>query len=161
MKCRQCGREVQPDARFCSNCGESLYDGSGDTTTVLPVITDEREGELSEADLEASRGLSAGDALLVINRGGSGSSRILIDTDSTTVGRHPQSDIFLDDITVSRHHAKFVREQGQIYLEDLGSLNGTYLNRKLVDERVQLQAGDEIQIGKYRATITMGEPGQH
>lgn len=161
MNCRQCGREAQPDARFCSNCGEALYDGSGDTTTVLPVISDEREGELSEADLEASRGLAAGDALLVINRGGSGSSRILIDSDATTVGRHPQSDIFLDDITVSRHHAKFVRALGQIFLEDLGSLNGTYVNRNLVDERVQLQAGDEIQIGKYRATITMGEPGQH
>lgn len=75
------------------------------------------------------------------------------------MGRHPESDIFLDDITVSRHHAKFLRSEGQIFLEDLGSLNGTYINRTLVDEKALLRQGDEIQIGKYRATFSMGEQG--
>ena len=72
---------------------------------------------------------------------------------------HPASDIFLDDITVSRHHAKFVRSAGHLYLEDLGSLNGTYVNRTLLDGRSMLREGDEIQIGKYRATISLSEPG--
>ncbi|MCC2592863.1 zinc-ribbon and FHA domain-containing protein [Tessaracoccus sp. OS52] len=159
MKCRQCGNVSQAGAKFCSNCGAPLYDSMGDTTTVLGAITDDHDGELTADDLEAVRGLSGGDALLIINRGGSGSSRILIDSDVTTVGRHPQSDVFLDDITVSRHHAKFIRTGGDLFIEDLGSLNGTYVNRKLVEERTQLKQGDEIQIGKYRATISLSEPG--
>lgn len=160
MKCRQCGREVQPDARFCSHCGEPLQDLSWDTTTVLKAVSEAPEPELTTEDLEAVRGLTGGDALLVINPGGSESERVLINSDLTTVGRHPQSDIFLDNITVSRNHAKFVREKGVLYLEDQGSLNGTYVNRRLVDSRTRLEPGDEIQIGKYRATITFGEPGQ-
>lgn len=159
MKCRQCGRESQSGDKFCSNCGAPLHDPTGDTTTVLKAIREESEEELSAEDLEAVRGLSPGDALLIINRGGSESSRILIDTDVTTVGRHPKSDVFLDDITVSRNHAKFLRLGDALFLEDLGSLNGTYVNRKLVEERVQLKQGDEIQIGKYRATISLSESG--
>lgn len=159
MKCRQCGVESQIGARFCSNCGAPFHDPTGDTTTVIAAITEDQDGELSAEDLEAVRGLSGGDALLVINRGGSQSSRILIDSDVTSVGRHPESDVFLDDITVSRHHAKFLRQDGVLYLEDLGSLNGTYVNKEVVEERVQLKQGDEIQIGKYRATISLSEPG--
>lgn len=159
MKCRQCGVEIQTGAKFCSNCGAPVHDSLGDTTTVLSAITDDQEGELSDEDLEAVRGLSRGDALLTINRGGSQGSRVLIDTDSTTVGRHPESDVFLDDITVSRHHAKFIRVGGELFIEDLGSLNGTYVNKQLVEERVQLKQGDEIQIGKYRAIISLSEPG--
>lgn len=159
MKCRQCGVESQIGAKFCSNCGTPFHDSMGDTTTVLGAITDDQEGELSQEDLEAVRGLSQGDALLIINRGGSQSSRILIDSDVTSVGRHPESDVFLDDITVSRHHAKFIREGGALYLEDLGSLNGTYVNKQVVEERIQLRQGDEIQIGKYRATISLSESG--
>lgn len=159
MKCRQCGRESQPDARFCSSCGAQLPDPMGDTTTMLTAITDEHLSELSAGDLEAVRELGAGDALLVIKRGGGDGARFLIDTDVTTVGRHPQSDIFLDDITVSRHHAKFHRTGGHLFLEDLGSLNGTYVNRELVEGRAQLRQGDEIQIGKFRATISLSESG--
>lgn len=159
MKCRHCGVESQIGAKFCSNCGAPFHDSLGDTTTVLSAIADEQEGELSAEDLEAVRGLSQGDALLIINRGGSGGSRILIDSDVTTVGRHPESDVFLDDITVSRHHAKFIRTDDGLFLEDLGSLNGTYVNRQVVEARIQLKQGDEIQIGKYRATISLSESG--
>ncbi|TRY17243.1 FHA domain-containing protein [Tessaracoccus rhinocerotis] len=159
MKCRQCGAESQVGAKFCSNCGTPFHDPMGDTTTVLGAIIDDQDSELSPEDLEAVRGLTQGDALLIINRGSPQSSRILIDSDVTSVGRHPESDVFLDDITVSRHHAKFIRSGGALFLEDLGSLNGTYVNKKLVEERVQLRQGDEIQIGKYRATISLSEPG--
>ena len=136
MKCPKCGSDRPAEARFCSECGTSLVDSTGDTTTMIPVAVDTPEHvELTENEREAARALSPGNALLVVNRGSGDSNRFLIDADVTTVGRHPESDIFLDDITVSRHHAKFVRSAGHLYLEDLGSLNGTYVNRTLLDGR--------------------------
>lgn len=160
MKCPKCGSDVPAEARFCSVCGAPLHDSSGDTTTMIPVTADDRGlAELSEAAHEAAKDLAPGNALLIVNRGPGDSRRFLIDADITSVGRHPEADIFLDDITVSRHHAKFVRSAGKLYLEDLGSLNGTYVNRTLLDGRTVLREGDEIQIGKYRATISLGEPG--
>jgi len=127
---------------------------------MIPVTADDRPSvELTDQEREEAKTLAAGNALLVVNRGPGDSSRFLIDNDITNVGRHPEFDIFLDDITVSRHHAKFVRSAGKLYLEDLGSLNGTYVNRTLLDGRTVLREGDEIQIGKYRATISLSEPG--
>lgn len=155
MKCPRCQRPTQPGARFCSNCGAQLYESTGDTTTMFPSINEDVLGDLTEEEKRAVSDLTRGDALLLV-MGGDG-ARFLIDSDVTTVGRHPESDIFLDDITVSRHHAKFRRVDGQIYLEDLGSLNGTYINRTLVDGRGLLHQGDQIQIGKYRATFSLGE----
>lgn len=157
MKCPQCGTQSPDDARFCSVCGRSLVDTTGDTTTMIPVV-EERSADLTSQEQEAASALAPGHALLIVKRGPGESHRFLIDADVTTVGRHPESDIFLDDITVSRHHAKFVRSSGRLYLEDLGSLNGTYVNRTLLDGRAQVRDGDEIQIGKYRATISLGEP---
>ena len=114
MKCRKCGSVSQPEARFCSACGNALADPTGDTTTMIPVTADERPGvELTEQEREAASALTDGNALLIVNRGGGDSNRFLIDSDVTTVGRHPESDIFLDDITVSRHHAKFIAQRRQ------------------------------------------------
>lgn len=160
MKCPQCGRESQPGARFCSNCGAQLHDSTGDTTTMFPSFQEmDRENELTPEEQSAVSELPPGNALLIVKRGDGGGARFLIDEDVITVGRHPESDIFLDDITVSRHHAKFLRIEGNIYLEDLGSLNGTYINRTLVDDKALVRQGDEIQIGKYRATFSLGEQG--
>lgn len=160
MKCRKCGTESPAHARFCSECGAQFTDPTGDTTTVFPVTGEEQPAvKLTDQELQDVKQLAPGNALLVVNRGPGDSSRFLIDSDITNVGRHPESDIFLDDITVSRHHAKFVRSGGKLYLEDLGSLNGTYVNRTLLDGRTLLREGDEIQIGKYRATISLSEPG--
>lgn len=159
MKCRHCGRNNRTDSKFCSKCGAPLVDSVSDTTTVLTAIPDDKIGELSDSELDAAQKLSAGDALLIIRSGGSEGARFLIDTDVTSIGRHPASDIFLDDITVSRHHARFVRAGGQLKVEDQGSLNGTYVNRKIVQDAVALRQGDEIQIGKFRATISLSEPG--
>ena len=159
MKCRHCGRDNRTDSKFCSKCGAPLAEAASDTTTLFTAVTDDKIGELTESELAASHELSSGDALLIIRSGGSEGARFLIDTDVTSIGRHPASDIFLDDITVSRHHAKFVRADGQLKVEDQGSLNGTYVNRKIVQEPVALRQGDEIQIGKFRATISLSEPG--
>lgn len=156
MTCAKCGSEASETAKFCSNCGAPL--DNGDTTT-FAVVDDNPDMQAPKVQADVTQGLAPGNALLMVRLGTGDASRFLIDLDVTTVGRHPESDIFLDDITVSRHHAKFVRVAGTLYLEDLGSLNGTYINRTLIDGRAQVRAGDEIQIGKYRATIALGEPG--
>ena len=101
--------------------------------------------------------LPAGSALLVVKRGPNAGSRFLLDRDTTSAGRHPDSDIFLDDVTVSRRHAEFRREGGEFVVIDVGSLNGTYVNREPVDQAV-LAGGDEVQIGKFRLVFLTG-PG--
>ncbi|HEY3608324.1 MAG TPA: FHA domain-containing protein [Pseudonocardiaceae bacterium] len=101
--------------------------------------------------------LPAGSALLVVKRGPNAGSRFLLDRDTTSAGRHPDSDIFLDDVTVSRRHAEFRREGGEFVVIDVGSLNGTYVNREPVDQAV-LANGDEVQIGKFRLVFLTG-PG--
>jgi pSer/pThr/pTyr-binding forkhead associated (FHA) protein len=93
--------------------------------------------------------LPAGSALLVVKRGPNAGSRFLLDRSTTSAGRHPDSDIFLDDVTVSRRHAEFRRDAYGVKVRDVGSLNGTYVNRDRIDE-VLLHNGDEVQIGKYR-----------
>ncbi|MDR2347726.1 MAG: FHA domain-containing protein [Bifidobacteriaceae bacterium] len=122
-------------------------------------------GGLADSDLDAPLGeglspqaraaveaLPATSALLVVLRGPNAGSRFLLDADATTAGRSTKSDIFLDDVTVSRRHATFERCEAGFQVRDLGSLNGTYVNRERVDEAV-LGAGDEVQIGKYRLTF--------
>ncbi|MCP3802138.1 FHA domain-containing protein [Allokutzneria sp. A3M-2-11 16] len=99
--------------------------------------------------------LPAGSALLVVKRGPNAGSRFLLDRDTTSAGRHPDSDIFLDDVTVSRRHAEFRREGPDFVVVDVGSLNGTYVNRAPVDTAV-LANGDEVQIGKFRLVFLTG-----
>ncbi|WP_116113540.1 FHA domain-containing protein [Austwickia chelonae] len=113
-----------------------------------------------EAHVEHDRGLSTDDlatidalrpdtALLLVLRGPNAGARFLLDAPLTTVGRHPDSDIFLDDVTVSRKHALFEQEGDAFVVRDVGSLNGTYVNRERI-ERMSLRTGDEVQIGKFR-----------
>jgi pSer/pThr/pTyr-binding forkhead associated (FHA) protein len=99
--------------------------------------------------------LPPGSALLVVRRGPNAGSRFLLDTEVTTAGRHPESDIFLDDVTVSRRHAEFRREGGVFTVRDVGSLNGTYVNRERV-ESATLANADEVQIGKFRLVFLVG-----
>jgi pSer/pThr/pTyr-binding forkhead associated (FHA) protein len=95
-------------------------------------------------------------ALLVVKRGPNAGSQFLIEKDVTTAGRHPESDIFLDDITVSRRHAEIRRKDSNFFVHDMGSLNGTYVNRERV-ENTQLAAGDELQIGKFKLAFFTGQ----
>lgn len=123
---------------------------SGDTTKTIPVVVDGGDAEtLSPEEEAAVVALPSGSALLMVQRGPNAGSRYLLATDTSTVGRHPDSDIFLDDISVSRRHATFLRTARGTVVRDSGSLNGTYVNRQLVDESL-LQHGDEVQIGKFR-----------
>ena len=109
----------------------------------------EAEVALSKADQATVDALRTGTALLVVLRGPNTGARFLLDDDEVMSGRHPDSDIFLDDVTVSRKHAVFRRTESGFVVRDVGSLNGTYVNRELVDEAT-LSTGDEVQIGKFR-----------
>ncbi len=106
---------------------------------------------LSKGDTEAVAALPPGSALLIVQRGPNTGARFLLDREVTNAGRSASSDIFLDDVTVSRKHCQFIRKNGKHLIRDSGALNGTYVNRERVDQ-VILNPGDEVQIGKYRMT---------
>ncbi len=170
MFCTQCGQQNPDESRFCSRCGSPLGRGQQaesavETTSTISLTaldgTLEPESSAPEpapAESGALEALPPGSALLVVKRGPNAGSRFLLDADVTTAGRHPESDIFLDDVTVSRRHAEFVREEGGFVVRDVGSLNGTYLNRERIDA-ARLAGGDEVQIGKYRLVFLTGPRG--
>jgi pSer/pThr/pTyr-binding forkhead associated (FHA) protein len=127
------------------------------TTTISMTgieTPEDHADEIAEVGVEA---LPTGTALLVVKRGPNAGSRFLLDKDVTTAGRHPESDIFLDDVTVSRRHAEFHRTGDRFTVRDVGSLNGTYLNRERIEEAA-LSGGDEVQIGKFRLVYLAGAP---
>ena len=121
--------------------------------TFSPIEVEEETGE--EIALPLAE-LTREQALLVVKRGPNAGSNFVIDKDVTTAGRHPESDIFLDDVTVSRRHAEVRRRDDRFFVRDLGSLNGTYVNRERVDE-TELASGDELQIGKFKLVFFAGE----
>jgi hypothetical protein len=164
--CTQCGQQNPEDARFCARCGAALSAPAGgglevgdQASTVSLSGFDAGDGD-AEPDLSSDvvvESLPPGSALLVVKRGPNAGSRFLLDKDLTTVGRHPESDIFLDDVTVSRRHAEFLRSATGFRVHDVGSLNGTYLNRERIDE-ADLTEGDEVQVGKFRLVYFSGPP---
>jgi pSer/pThr/pTyr-binding forkhead associated (FHA) protein len=159
--CTNCGKANPEDARFCSNCGTRLVaDAGADSTATINVAGGERtdissDRQLNAVDAAAVDALPRGSALLVVQRGPGAGSRFLLDKDVTTAGRHADSEIFLDDVTVSRRHATFTREGDTFTVSDAGSLNGTYVNRDRIDT-VVLKDTDEVQIGKYRLVFFQG-----
>ncbi|MEJ7833031.1 MAG: FHA domain-containing protein [Nocardioides sp.] len=174
--CTSCGNQNPDDARFCSKCGNRLASSddtgstavapgepSGETTATIQIgvgNTGENKIETSDrqlnaVDAAAVDALPVGHALLVVQKGPSAGSRFLMDADVINSGRHPDSEIFLDDVTVSRRHAVFDRTGETFTVSDVGSLNGTYVNRDRI-EKVQLKDGDEVQIGKYRLVFFAG-----
>ncbi len=110
------------------------------------------EGEVSAEEQQAISALPSGSALLVVRRGPNVGSRFLLDSDVTTAGRHPDADIFLDDVTVSRRHSEFLRHGTAFEIRDLGSLNGTYFDGVRIDSAL-LNDGAEVQVGKFRLTF--------
>ncbi|MEH0146076.1 oxoglutarate dehydrogenase inhibitor Odhl [Corynebacterium sp. Q4381] len=130
-----------------------------ETTSVFraDLLKEMETGATGSADSStSSENLPEGAALLVVKRGPNAGARFLLDQDCTTAGRHPEADIFLDDVTVSRRHAEFRRKEDSFEVVDVGSLNGTYVNREPRNSEV-LSNGDEIQIGKFRLVFITGE----
>ncbi|HEY4700815.1 MAG TPA: FHA domain-containing protein, partial [Streptosporangiaceae bacterium] len=165
--CTRCGRPNPEDARFCSNCGTALVrgaaEGSGETTSIISLDRGQAlDAELNDeplADPAMLEALPLDSALLVVHRGPNAGSRFLLDSELTTAGRHPDSDIFLDDVTVSRRHAEFYRSGTRFTVRDVGSLNGTYVNRERIEE-TDLSGGDEVQVGKFRLVFLLGPRSQ-
>lgn len=149
MKCNACGKENEAENRFCADCGATLVDESPEDTTIIyapheiEIEKNEEKVVLSLDDLKEDVPV-----LMILNGPNKGDSYRLEGTD-IVMGRHPEADIFLSDITVSREHARIVREENEFVLYDNGSLNGTYLNRQEI-ERAVLNDQDEIQVGKFK-----------
>ncbi|WP_411194628.1 FHA domain-containing protein [Rhodococcus jostii] len=143
------------------NGNDAVYgETPAETTSVfradfLNELDNSSATQAPEAPVSGVEGLPAGSALLVVKRGPNAGSRFLLDQPTTSAGRHPDSDIFLDDVTVSRRHAEFRQEDDEFQVVDVGSLNGTYVNREPVDSAV-LANGDEVQIGKFRLVFLTG-----
>ncbi|MBO0768648.1 MAG: FHA domain-containing protein [Solirubrobacterales bacterium] len=146
LHCTECGFSNVEGANYCQRCGAFLADADG---TVGAATASFRVGETGE--FGELPDVTPGDgATLVIRAGGgrAGESFNLVG-DRVTVGRRPDSEVFLDDVTVSRDHAVIVRRGVEFYLDDCGSLNGTYVNRRRIESH-RLEDGDELQIGKYK-----------
>ena len=140
---------------FCSSCGVALAPNIDTTVSFIP---EESTGELGDEELGVEVGeLATGTGVLVVKRGPDSGAKFVLDNELTRVGRHPDSEIFLDDITVSRRHAEFERSADGYVVRDVGSLNGTYVNRERIDE-VPLSSGDEVQIGKFKLVFLTARP---
>lgn len=151
MYCTRCGHPNKAEARYCARCGAPLQE---DTTLGLTPIEVEEEGA-DEFPFPHDQ-LEAGQGLLMVKRGPNAGSTFMLEQDVTTAGRRPESDVFLDDITVSRRHAEFRRTPDGFLIHDAGSLNGTYVNGERVDV-TRLASGDEVQIGKFKLVFFLGE----
>jgi pSer/pThr/pTyr-binding forkhead associated (FHA) protein len=144
--CNQCGHRNPAGSNFCSSCGVPLAALREDPTTVT-FVPEAAEG-YDDMAVEAGE-VPAGVGLLVVKRGPNVGSRFALDADIVRAGRHPESDIFLDDVTVSRRHAEVRRVGDGFEVADAGSLNGTYVNQSRVEHEL-LRNGDEVQVGKFK-----------
>jgi len=147
--CPSCGHANGPGANFCSSCGTDLR--HDDITTETPAVVID-PADLAGVDLSE---FGPHEGLFVVTQGAKAGARYSLDADVITLGRHPKSDIFLDDITVSRRHAEVRREGARYWVADVGSLNGTYVNRDRT-ERAELDVGDELQVGKFKLVFVHG-----
>lgn len=150
--CDRCGHENPAAANFCSSCGQQLR-------TFVDEATDTYVLEPEDVPAGEDRAVFSSDiGLLVVQEGPKAGSRIALDSVCTSAGRHPDSDIFLDDVTVSRRHAEVLNESGAYTVRDVGSLNGTYLNRRRIDAAL-LEDGDVVQIGRFKLVFYHGTQG--
>ncbi len=150
MKCSGCGRDNPDGANFCAVCGSSLIEHSEQETTVIYGIgaaADEAVGKETEFESD--------NPALIVERGPNAGTKFAVADARVTIGRHPDSDFFLDDVTVSRRHAEVRQVDDGYVLVDVGSLNGTYVNGERV-ERVDLHDGDEFRVGKYVIVFVAG-----
>ena len=147
LHCPECGFVNPEGANYCQKCGAFLARSEGDDASTMAYKVGET-GEYEPVDVtdEVDK---AGAALVIRSGGGRAGESFTIDRDRMSIGRTPDAAVFLDDVTVSRNHALLVRRQDGLYIDDLGSLNGTYVNRRRIESH-KLDDGDEIQVGKYK-----------
>jgi pSer/pThr/pTyr-binding forkhead associated (FHA) protein len=153
--CSQCGHRNPGGANFCSSCGAAIEEQAEEHTITLPAVED--PATVDDDTAIAVDDLEPGTGMLVVKRGPGSGSRFLLENDVVTAGRHPDSHIFLDDITVSRRHAEIRRSEAGYRVHDVGSLNGTYLNRERIED-AGLDDGDELQIGRFKLLFLQAPP---
>jgi len=164
MRCRRCGHDNAAGANYCSSCGAPLVgdatrvDAESDTTVSLALIED-REALAAELG-DVLAGLPDGLGMLVVRRGPNAGSTFVLEQETTTLGRHPDSDIFLDDVTVSRRHATITRTPDGYEVRDDDSLNGTYVDHERI-EKAELRDMQELQVGRFVLTFVLGGPEAH
>ena len=152
--CHTCGHRNPGNANFCSSCGNPISPPAEEHTMTLSPVEAEADEDLT-VGLED---LPEGAATLVVTRGPGAGSRFVLDRDVVHAGRHPDSSIFLDDVTVSRRHAELARAAVGWIVRDVGSLNGTYVNRQRIEDQATLGNGDEVQIGRFKLVfLTAGQ----
>jgi pSer/pThr/pTyr-binding forkhead associated (FHA) protein len=149
LHCTECGFVNAEGANYCQRCGALLTRPEPTGEPVTATYRIDETGELVPVEIGDGVG---GPALVIRAGGGRVGESFPIDGERLTIGRRPDSSVFLDDVTVSRDHALLIRRNDHWYLDDLGSLNGTYVNRSRIESH-QLQEGDEVQIGKYKLTF--------
>lgn len=142
MACPTCGSDNPPDANFCATCGAALPERDERTETHPVVVVGPDEIPM-----------------VVVTRGPNAGSRFALAEGETRIGRHPESEVFLDDVSVSRHHATVVRDGPRVLLRDVGSLNGTYVDGERIEAETLLTEGSQLQIGKYKLVFVMGAHG--
>ena len=153
MRCRRCGHHNEADANYCSSCGTALTGDDDETTLSLAALEDRQAIEEEFGGLLDE--IPSGTGLLVVRRGPNQGSSFILDRTVTSLGRHPDSDIFLDDVTVSRRHAEVTRNDRGYEVRDVGSLNGTYVDHERV-EVAPLRDLNELQIGRFVLTFVLG-----
>ncbi|MBE0447601.1 MAG: FHA domain-containing protein [Actinobacteria bacterium] len=142
MRCKKCGSVNERGDETCRRCGELLISEADTTMTLSPIETEE---EFGEVDISAAE-----EPVLIVKKGPYIGQRFNLTKEEITLGRDPASDIFLDDVTVSRHHARINVLGNSVDIVDVGSLNGTYVNRERIEETRPLKSNDELQIGKFK-----------
>jgi pSer/pThr/pTyr-binding forkhead associated (FHA) protein len=147
LHCPECGFANAVGANYCQRCGAFLATAEQATPDTTATYRIGETGEIEPVELEDV--VARGAALVIRSGGGRTGESFAIDGERLTIGRRPDSDIFLDDVTVSRDHALLVRRGNEWFLDDCGSLNGTYVNRERIESH-RLQDGDELQVGKYK-----------
>jgi hypothetical protein len=167
VRCGQCGHENVVGAGYCSSCGSALPGGAVGAlagpgvgreadTTMSVALVDDRDALVAEVG-EILVDLPEGVGMVVVRRGPNAGSTFVLENEETTLGRHPDSDIFLDDVTVSRRHAVIRRAEHGYAIADVGSLNGTYVDHQRI-EHAELQDMQELQVGRFVLTFVVGAP---
>ncbi len=152
--CHNCGHRNPEGSNFCSSCGEALARPKGEDPATITFAID---GTNSSEDLEVKVADVGPGGALVVTRGPNTGSEFNLEHVITTVGRHPDSDIFLDDVTVSRRHVEVEQTTKGYVVRDVGSLNGTYLNHQRIDGDHPMENGDELQVGRFKLVFVAGE----
>ena len=155
--CNNCGHHNPPGSNFCSSCGERLDRGEHEEPATITFVVDQAPAGGDELQVDLADVGPGG--VLVVTKGPNTGSEYALEQRITTVGRHPESDIFLDDVTVSRRHVEVEQTAKGYVVRDTGSLNGTYLNQSLIEGDTPMANADEVQIGRFKLVFVAGGEG--